>query len=127
MPTLIGVSGASAAPKNAGNTFRRYTLFRKKYFNGICPTYLVTSSASTSARMDDRAKDRVLCPKNNMLDRNSKVFFAIFFLTILLSIGGTYYTIVVERNYRTFTEDDVIPEPTDIYYDLFGYFKALGQ
>ena len=62
-----------------------------------------------------------------MLDRNSKVFFAIFFLTILLSIGGTYYTIVVERNYRTFTEDDVIPEPTDIYYDLFGYFKALGQ
>ena len=59
-----------------------------------------------------------------LFDRNSKVFFVVFFLCLGLSMAATYYNIMVLKNFKTFTEENV-PEATDVYYDVFDYITGL--
>lgn len=60
-----------------------------------------------------------------ILDRRSQIFFVCFFAAIALSVAAIFFNIVVKRNYNTFTEDDEIPEPTQIYADAFGVIKSF--
>ena len=59
-----------------------------------------------------------------MLDTSSKIFFGVFFGAILCSIAMTWYTIDFKGDFRTYTEDDDVPEPTDVYYDLIEYVRG---
>ena len=47
-----------------------------------------------------------------------------FFLCLGLSMAATYYNIMVLKNFKTFTEENV-PEATDVYYDVFDYITGL--
>lgn len=51
---------------------------------------------------------------------NNKLFFIIFFIAIVASLIVTYKTIVVEKNYTTFSDEDDIPRPSEFYLDLIS-------
>lgn len=47
------------------------------------------------------------------MNRSSKIFFTIFFLLMSISIGLTYYHIIVREDYVVFTDPNEIPDPAD--------------
>lgn len=59
--------------------------------------------------------------RNDMLNDKSKVFFGFFFGSLLLSIGLTYYTIVAQGDFATFTNEEEVPEALDFYYDILAF------
>jgi len=61
-----------------------------------------------------------------MFDKNSKIFFFIFFLSIACSLAATYYNIMVLKNFRIFTEENV-PEATDVYYYVFDFITGRNS
>ncbi len=52
--------------------------------------------------------------------KKTRIFFTVFFIAILSSIALTYYTIHVQKQFTAFSVDDVIPEPTDVYVNIFN-------
>ena len=54
------------------------------------------------------------------MDKKSKIFFPIFFVAILLSMGLTYYHDVVLQDYTVFTNPDTLPDPADFFAYLVG-------
>lgn len=60
-----------------------------------------------------------------MVDVKGRIFFAIFFVAIIASIAFTYYKIEILQDYRMYRSDEVIPEPTDFYKDLFSRFNDV--
>jgi hypothetical protein len=54
------------------------------------------------------------------LPRKSKIFFLLFFLSILVSIGHTYYRLEILKDFHAFGEEEEIPRPADFYLGLFG-------
>lgn len=54
-----------------------------------------------------------------MIDKDSKIFFACFFIAILASIALTYDAIYIRGDYETFTEENE-PDPTDVYHAVWG-------
>ena len=55
-----------------------------------------------------------------MFDRESKIFFIIFFSLILISIGYTYYRLEIKKDFRAFTESEEIPRAVDFYLELIN-------
>lgn len=53
-----------------------------------------------------------------MLTLKSKLFFAIFFSLILISIAHAYYQIEVRKQFHVFTEEEEIPRALDFYIGL---------
>lgn len=54
----------------------------------------------------------------------SRIFFSVFFLLLALAVANTYYHIYVLQDYRAYTEEEEIPEPYDLYLDI--YHAATG-
>jgi hypothetical protein len=58
-----------------------------------------------------------------MLDKQSKIFFVAFFFAIAISIIAIYVNVMILENFDTFTEDDEVPEPTQVYRNVFNIFQ----
>ena len=58
-----------------------------------------------------------------MLDKKSRIFFAFFLFLIALSIGLTFYQIMVLGNYHSFSSEEDIPEPIEYYKDVINKFR----
>lgn len=61
------------------------------------------------------------------LNLGTRIFFSLFFLAVASSIATTYYNMVILRNYHSFSEEEEIPDPTEIYARaaeaVIGLFK----
>lgn len=57
------------------------------------------------------------------MNTSSKIFFAIFFLSIAVSFGLTYQRMVLEKNFPVFTDPETVPAPVDSFTQLFEYFQ----
>lgn len=55
--------------------------------------------------------------------RNSQIFFALFFLAMCVSIGFTYYRIVVQEDFAVFTDPETVPNPAD----FFAYLVSAAE
>ena len=55
-----------------------------------------------------------------MLTKTSKLFFTMFFLTILISVGFAYYRYEIRKDFHSYTENDDIPRAVDFYVNLIN-------
>jgi hypothetical protein len=56
---------------------------------------------------------------NNILSKDSIIFFVIFFGLILFAIGRAYYHVEVLQDFHVFSEGENIPRASDFYSKLF--------
>lgn len=54
----------------------------------------------------------------NLVNKESKIFFVLFFGAILVSIALTAYTIYIEGDYYTFSEEEEVPDPLETYHNF---------
>jgi len=95
------------------------------YTKAVCRTFLDIFNSCTFGVMTIGGYNLWVDDEIPMLDTKSKIFFAVFFLAITLSIMTIYTNVMVLKSYHTFSEDDDIPDPTTVYGDVFEYFAQM--
>jgi len=53
----------------------------------------------------------------------NKLFLVVFFSLIISSIFVTYEVMIVEKDYRSFSDQDEIPRPSDFYFNLISNIR----
>jgi len=57
----------------------------------------------------------------------TKIFFAVFFMAMFMSIGLTYYHTIVRQDYAVFTDTDAVPNPADFFAYLVNTVTPYFQ
>lgn len=57
------------------------------------------------------------------MNTSSKIFFAIFFLSLAVSFGLTYQRMIVTKDFPVFMDPETIPASVDSFTQLFEYFQ----
>ncbi len=61
------------------------------------------------------------------MQTSSKIFFTIFFLAISASVGMTYYTTIIQKEYAAFIDPETVPYAADFIAYLIGAVEPYFQ
>lgn|GEM_PF-2992329 len=50
----------------------------------------------------------------------NKFFFSLFFIFFLITFTVTYFVMVVQKDFVTFTDEEEVPESTDLVFYLLN-------
>lgn len=60
-----------------------------------------------------------------MVDFKSKIFFIVFFGMIVISVFVTFNKIMIEKDFKSFSEEDQIPRASDFYINFLESNESM--